>query len=452
MNADELARADACVRASLPRVDDALALIRCLGPLVEGRWLRDPYSGDEPSWLAPDPGLPGWAVLPPIVALELDVPDPGPPQFADPVFQRDWERREAEAARHRAPTLPSRVRRTGRLTVRRGDHALWQITYGADGLLRENMRSERPALAEWLGELPPSGVPVDVLAERLAAVDPSDTTPVRVFAPDPVPGGYGDVRWRALAGLRRALLGPQAATGGWVVVDGVRGSVRAAGATREEAIAAFEERVRGLEIVPEPPPPPPEPLDPVEPTSASEVREDGTTVLTASATLVFVPKTVLPWPPPGSRPCRALFPLPGPAELPPAWEGRGRLVGLVDADGRTGWAVRCGDERAGLLVGSRFATEATPEAVDGAVRAALAAREPIPAFFREHFRPDPAWTVHRAELRAGPDGALRVGGSGVGLPLRLDGFEAEAAQCVTWWGAEGDAWPNGGGPSDPVGA
>jgi hypothetical protein len=441
MNADDLAAADRCLAASLPRIDDALALLRRVWALADGRLVADPYGGDDPLWYVADPALPGWVVAPHLVAVDLDIADPGPPQFADPVHQEWFERSEAEEAARRPPMLPSRLRRTGRVELRLGP-AVWQVTYGADGLRRETMRSERPAVAEGLGELPAEGLPLEELAGRVAALDAARFSPVRVFAPDPVPGGVGGVRWRALECVRTALCGPLPLAGGWVVADGVRGSVWAAGPTPEAAAAAFEEAVRGVEIVPEPPPRPVALAEPTEPVSTTTVDEDGTRHISASATIVFGPKTRLPWPPPGSRPCRALFPVPGPVEVPPAWAGFGRVVGLLDDDGRVGWALLRGDDRAGRLVGEAVARRWTPDQVEGSVQVAVALLAPWPRAFQVQLPPD---GVHRLELAAPAGGGeLRFSSSGCGGPLALDRFEPTAAERVVAWGPEEEIGPRRG--------
>jgi hypothetical protein len=458
----------ALLERSLLRVDDALALVEHVEHRMGERLLRDPYGEPDPLLFVRDPRAPDWVAAHPLVAVDMDIAEPEPPRFADPELEA-WFQQNAQLRAQTAPQpLPSRVRRSARVTLRCGP-ASWQLVYGQDGMRRESTRSvgpaggpEQPYVLAW-GEPHEGGQPPPLplfvrpeldagghAPEQLAAwVSELDTlqSPARVKMPVPAPGGIGGVHWRAWRGLRlllwagaHARLADPSTRPVWFVVDGLGGETWATGKSFEEAARAFDAQLDTVTVLPPPPEPEPEPLPEPRQESSEWTDEAGTRHVEMRATLVLVPKNLLPWPPPGKANVpAAAFRLQWDPLIPPAWQALGfdRVLPLVGEYGQTGWAWVRDEPRGALVVGRRIAAQLEPAQLEEEMEQARLHAElermqwPLP-----DGELDPSWVWHHwcfGMPRLAEREGLALVGSGVGAGIDPGTFEPALEQQILRW-------------------
>jgi hypothetical protein len=455
----------ALIERSLLRVDDALRLVELLQRRMGDRLLRDPYGEPDPLLFVRERAHPDWVAPEPLVAVDMDIAEPEPPRFADPETEAWFRQIEAQRVRTAPEPMPSRVRRSARITLRCGA-ASWQLVYGKDGMRRETTRSvgpsgpsEEPYVLAWgdgrcggqppplplfvRPELDPAGHSPDELAAWVAELDPTVIS-TRVKMPVPAPGGIGGVHWRAQRGLRLALWsGAHAGCGGapvWLVADGLTGETQVAGSTFDEAISAFDAHLDTVTVLPPPLEPAPEPLISQDPEQSEWTDDNGTKHIEMRATLVIVPKNLIPWPPPGKEHVpAAAFRLQWDPVVPEAWRALGftRVLPLVGEYGQTGWSWVRDEPKGALVLGRLLAERLDPARFEEAMAEALGRWERERADFPlPDWELDPSWVWHHWSFGLQRDGEgerLVLQGSGVGAGIDPGTFEPALEQQILRW-------------------
>lgn len=145
--------------------------------------------------------------------------------------------------------VPSKLRglQPAELALRDGGQHI-SFRYGDDGRLNDRSLNDLvPGRLEGVVDAlaTRAAQPVELVAAYLASIVPHRHGPGRVRMPVRMPAGVEGVWNVGLFGARRALFsGRVPASARFLVVDGVAGAAVGWGATREEAITAFEAEVR----------------------------------------------------------------------------------------------------------------------------------------------------------------------------------------------------------------
>jgi len=268
----------------------------------------------------------------------------------------------------------------GEIVIHDGPHAI-TVTYGEDGRWMETSRSERrdahagvlPVLAK------KSAQPTELIAEYVAGIDLARHGPGRVLRPCPLPGGLRSAWYRGLHAIRDALFDDRIPPDvRWAVADGFTGTALAWGASREEAIAAWQgeiEREQPKPVIAEAPAKP-QP-DFVERTE----QAPGQFLINAR---LSGPSADVPWPEmiPANTPA-AVIPLESCPHEAGDW---GAWIRLVGTHGGTVFAVLKRDVDGCTLVGEGLAEcldlgtlEETLDAADMASVSPITARPDWPA-------------------------------------------------------------------------
>lgn len=144
---------------------------------------------------------------------------------------------------------PSKLRGLGTAELTLYDGEQWiRLRYGDDGRVADRSLNDLvPGRLEGVvaALAARTAQPVELVAAYMASLAPWRHGPGRVRLPVPVPGGVAGTWYVGRLGARRAVFtGRAPASARFVVVDGIAGTALGFGATRDEAIAAFEAEVR----------------------------------------------------------------------------------------------------------------------------------------------------------------------------------------------------------------